>query len=190
MNAPDFLDSQAAITKFLFINDPPAKVDLCFVLGCPTPTNMKPAIELYECGLAPFIMIAGHGPAPQPVPESEIFRDYAIQRGVPADAMVLESASTNTRDNFAMSAPIIAERFGWENIATVALVTKPFHMRRAVMTARRQWPPHVRLLCRPSVEPDDCLADSWWRTEAGRGYVLNELRAIGAYALQGDLGGF
>jgi hypothetical protein len=49
-NAPDtaFLESRSAITSFLFLNDPPAPVDFCFVLGCPTATNMDPAIALYR----------------------------------------------------------------------------------------------------------------------------------------------
>ncbi len=71
---------------------------------------------------------------------------------------------------------------------TVAVATKPFHTRRALMTARQQWPAHVRLVFRPSREVDDLPADMWWQTEVGRRYVFSELRAIGTYALAGDLG--
>ncbi len=186
---PGPLDSRDAITRFLFLEDRPAPVDLCFVLGCPTPTNMEPAIDLYRQRMAPVIMISGHGPRPQEIPESKLFRDYAVARGVPAEAMVLETAASNTRENFAFSAPIIAERFGWDRIRRVALVAKPYHMRRAVMTARRQWPAHLRLLAAPSREPGDFPAATWWQTEAGRSYIFTELRAIGTYALQGDIGG-
>ncbi len=188
--APDFLASRSAITAFLFLEDPPAPVDLCFVLGCPTPSNMDPAIALYRQRLTPAIMISGHGPAPQDIPESEIFRDYALARGVPAEAILLETAATNTRDNFVLSHPIIAGRFGWEHINSVAIVSKPFHARRAIMTARAHWPAHLRLLARPSEAPDDPPAATWWQTQTGRAFVLRELQAIGTYALQGDIGGF
>lgn len=186
----DALASRAAITRFLFVEDAPQPVDLCFILGCPTPTNMDPAIALYRAGLAPFLMIAGHGPIRQPVPESVLFRDYALARHIPGEAMLIETESTNTKENFAFSEPLIAARFGWDDIRTVALVAKPYHMRRAIMTARQQWPGHLRLIARPSQRADDVLATDWWRTPTGRDFVLKELRAIGTYALQGDLGGF
>ena len=187
---PALLESREAITRFLFLADPPEPVDLCFVLGCPTPTNMDPAIALHASGFAPVVMISGHGPARQPVPESMVFRDYAVARGIPAEAMIIETEATNTKENFALSAPIIGAQLGWSRIRRVALVTKPYHMRRAIMTARQHWPAHLRLIALPSYAPDDPLAESWWQTEDGRRYVLQELRAIGTYALQNDIGGF
>ncbi len=184
------MDSRHAITRFLFVEDPPEPVDLCFVLGCPTPTNMDPAIALIALGLTPAIVISGHGPTAQPVPESQIFRDYAVARGVPAEAMVLETEATNTKENFVFSAPIIAARFGWHRVRRVALVAKPYHMRRAIMTARQHWPEHLQLIARPSQDPGDFPAATWWKTPEGRRHVMAELKAIGTYALQGDIGGF
>ncbi|MBS7812216.1 YdcF family protein [Roseococcus pinisoli] len=187
---PNLLASREAITRFLFVEDLPEPVDLCFVLGCPTPTNMDPAIALHARGFAPVIMVCGHGPAPQPVPEAVLFRDYAVARGVPESAILLETESTNTRENFVFSASIIEQRIGWDRIRRVAIVSKPYHARRALMTARRHWPAHLRLVMQPSQEPDDFLATTWWETEGGQAYVLRELSAIGTYAQKGDIGGF
>lgn len=189
-HAADPLASRAAITDFLFLEDLPEPVDLCFVLGCPTPTNMDPAIAMHVGGFAPRILVSGHGPAPQPVPEAVIFRDYAVARGIDPAAILLETEATNTRDNFAFSAPIIEARIGWARIRSVALVCKPYHARRALMTARRHWPAPLRLILRPSQEPDDVRAEDWWQTEVGRAHVLRELCAIGTYAAQDDLAGF
>ncbi len=183
-------ESRDAITRLLFIEDAPERVDLCFVLGCPTPTNMDPAIALHERGLAPLIMVAGHGPAPQKVPEAILFRDYAVKRGVPEAAIMLETKSTNTRENFAFSAPIIEKQIGWDRIRSVALVTKPFHTRRALMTARHHWPAHLRFVMQPTQEADDFPAETWWRSDVGRAFVMRELIAIGTYAQQGDIGDF
>jgi uncharacterized SAM-binding protein YcdF (DUF218 family) len=137
-----------------------------------------------------MIMVSGHGPAPQPVSEAIQFRDYALARGVPEEALILETESTNTRENFAFSAPIIERRIGWTHVRSVALVTKPYHARRALMTAQRQWPAHLRIVMQPSRRPDDLPAQSWWQTEGGRAHVLRELVAIGTYAQQGDIGDF
>lgn len=184
------MESREAITRFLFVGDPTEPVDLCFVLGCPTPMNMDPAIALHAGGFTPVIMISGHGPSRQPVPESILFRDYAVARGIPAEAMMVETEATNTKENFLLSAPIIEAQLGWSRIRRVALVTKPYHMRRAIMTARQHWPAHLKLIAQPAIDPDDPSAETWWRTESGRRFVLQELRSIGAYALQNDIGGF
>ena len=183
-------ESRSAITQFLFVEHPPESVDLCFVLGCPTPTNMDPAIALHARGWAPLIMISGHGPAPQAVPEAIQFRDYALARGVPEASIKIETEATNTRENFTFSAPIIEREIGWERIRSVALVSKPHHARRALMTARRHWPAHLRFTMQPSWEPDDPPAGTWWQTEGGRAHVLRELIAIGTYAQKGDIGDF
>jgi len=187
---PDGLESRAAITEFLFIENPPQNIDLCFVLGCPTPTNMDAAISLYERGLTSLIMISGHGPAPQAIPEAVQFRDYAIKRGIPEAAILLETESTNTLENFVFSAPIIAQHIGWSNVQSIAIVSKPYHARRALMTARRHWPAHLHLVMQPSLQADDILASNWWQTESGQAYVMRELIAIGTYAQKGDIGGY
>ncbi|HEX8679628.1 MAG TPA: YdcF family protein [Chthoniobacterales bacterium] len=183
-------ESRDAITSFLFIEDEPMPVDLCFVLGCPTPTNMDRAIEMYRKRFTPKILISGYGRELSELPECELFRRNALHHGIPASALIIEEKATNTYENFAFSRPIIDAKLGWNKIARVAIVTKPFHMRRAIMTARAQWPRHLEFLALPSREPDDVPADSWWQTEAGRNYVFAELRAIGTYAASGHLGGF
>lgn len=183
-------ESRDAITRFLFVEHPPQPVDLCFVLGNPTPTSMDPAIALHARGWAPRIMISGHGPQQQPEPEAIQFRNYAMAHGVPEAAMILETEATNTMENFTFSAPIIAREIGWDRIRDVALVCKPFHARRALMTARQHWPAHLRLIVQPGQRPDEQPASTWWETEGGRAYVLRELVAIGTYAQKGDIGCF
>lgn len=183
-------ESRRAITQFLFVEDPPEPVDLCFVLGCPTATNMDPAIALHIRGWAPLIMISGHGPVPQLVPEAILFKDYALARGIPQAAIMIETKATNTLENFTFSASIIEREIGWKHIRCVALVSKPYHARRALMTARRHWPTHLRFIMQPSLRPDDLPAETWWHTEGGRAHVLRELIAIGTYAQKGDIGDF
>jgi uncharacterized SAM-binding protein YcdF (DUF218 family) len=187
---PGFAASRDAITRFLFVRDAPRAVDLCLVLGSATLSSMAPAIDLYRRGLTPYLLISGHGPSPDQTPEWRIYRDFALEQGVPAHAILIEPHATNTKENFSFSNALIAERLGWEAVRTVAVVGKPYHMRRALMTARRQWPHPVDLLMLPCDHPDDPSAEGWWLTEEGRHWVFRELAAIGAYAASGDLGGF
>jgi uncharacterized SAM-binding protein YcdF (DUF218 family) len=187
---PTFFDSREALTKFLFLRDEPAPVDLCFVLGCPAVSSMQPAVDLYSNGLTKRILISGHGPRVVQEPECEVFKAYALERGVPEAAIFLERRATNTLENFVFSKPVIEKEFGWHNIRCIAIASKPFHMRRALMTARMHWPSHLSFIMLPSNHPDDAPADTWWKTEAGRRYVLAEIRAIGTYALEGHIGGY
>lgn len=184
------LDSRKAITQFLFLEDEPRQVDLSFVLGSPSISSIVPAVNLYQSGMTKKIVISGHGPRPNSLPEWKIYQDYAIAHGVLEQDILVETKATNTLENFVFSFDLIEEKIGWGAIKTVALSAKPFHMRRALMTARQHWPSHISYVMRPSNAPDDPPASTWWQTEGGRQFVLGELRAIGTYGLAGDLGDF
>jgi len=178
-----------AITKFLFIQDSPAKVDFAFVLGSPTLSSIEPAIKLYLCNKTTWIVISGHGPVLQDnsLTEAELYKNYAMSRGVPESRILIEARSTNTRENFEFTYDLIESQFGWNCISKVSISGKPFHMRRAFMTACTYWPDDLTLIMLPSDDPNDPPAKTWWQTEGGRRLVLRELEAVGKYALSGDL---
>ena len=190
---------RAAVTRFLHLADEPQPVDLSFVLGSASPLSIDPAIELFKAGLTKRIWISGKGPRPRrwrpfrkdrAEAESRIYQRMAIERGIPAEAIWVEDRSSNTLENFVFSAEMIDAAFGWTNIRTVSLTANPFHMRRALMTALKVWPPHLRYVMRPSNAADDPHLDEWWTSPAGRHLVMKELQSIGAYALKGDIEGF
>lgn len=188
--SPDLLASREAITRFLFVRDEPVAVDFCLVLGSATLSSLEPALDLYRRGLTSCLLISGHGPAPDQTPEWRIYRDHAVAQGVPPGAILIEPHATNTKENFALSYPIVADHFGWGAVRKVAIAGKPYHMRRALMTARRQWPDPVDLVMLPCDDPDDPSAEDWWLTESGHHWVFREIAAIAKYALAGDIGGF
>jgi hypothetical protein len=183
-------ETRAAITSFLFLRDEPAPVDFCFVLGCPDASTMRPAVDLYTKKFTSKLIISGHGPTPQSPPECEVFKEYAIGHGVPESAISLEQRASNTLENFIFSRRIIASEVGWPNTCSAAIVGKPFHMRRALMTARMHWPADLRLLMLPAASSEEETADGWWKSAKGRSYVFSELEAIGRYAMLGHIGGY
>ena len=63
-------------------------------------------------------------------------RKEALALGVPAEAIVLETESTSTRENMTSVHPLIRAR-GWRRIA---LVTSESHMLRAVGAVRKVMP--------------------------------------------------
>ena len=179
--------TQQAITEFLFLRDQPARVDICVVVGSRYAETMDGAIELWRRGWTPKILITGHGPKEGQAKEADLFQEYAIKQGVPAEAILIEREARHTRDNFELSEPIVAAELGWERVGRVAIVGKPYHMRRALMTAQKFWPPHIEYVMLPSNLPQDLKSDNWWESEWGRTRIMDELRRIGEYGAKGDL---
>ncbi|MGH9807893.1 MAG: YdcF family protein [Terriglobia bacterium] len=176
-----------AITQLLFLRHESAPVDLALVLGSPSISNMDPAIVLYKTGLTQRIVITGRGPVDEGEPEWRVYQRYAVKAEIPGEAIIIEREARSTLENFVLTEVILAREIGWERIRSIAICTKPFHTRRAYMTARRFFPGHVELLMIPPEDPGDIHATDWWQTALGRERVLHELRRIGDYALKGDL---
>lgn len=181
-------ESRVAISQFLFVSEPPAAVDVAFVCCSPTVSSLAPALSLFKSGLTSRILISGAGVTTDEVVEWRLYRDHALASGVPETSILLEKKARNTAENAAFGAALIEAELGWNRVKTVAVSAKPFHMRRALMTLRKHFPEHVRLIARPPEDPGDLSAETWWRTEWGRRRILGELGKISHYALKGDLG--
>ena len=182
------------VSRYLFLSDTPGPVDLCLVLGSPTPSNVDPAIFLYKSGYTQNIIVTGYGPttvgtADCFVPEYEKLRQRALDAGVPADVILVEKFATNTLENFVNSSKIIESHFNWSRLTGIAIAGKPLHMRRALMTARKNWPTQIKLSMLPTKTTTDLQAGTWWKSESGQRRVLTELRAISKYARKGDIQG-
>jgi uncharacterized SAM-binding protein YcdF (DUF218 family) len=117
-----------------------APADAAIVLGAavaddqPTPVfeeRLRHAVELYRSGqVRLLVMTGGTGPG-DALAESEAGRDFAIANGVPADAIVVETASRTTRQNLVNAVPLLLAR----GIDRVLVVSDPLHMRRAIRMA-------------------------------------------------------
>jgi uncharacterized SAM-binding protein YcdF (DUF218 family) len=175
-----------AIGRFLFTQDKPERVDLAFVLGSPTVNSLFPALTLFQANLTKRILISGAGQTPLGIPEWQLYRDHAVAAGVPPEALFLEQYGRNTLENFEFGAKLIEQEIGWSMISAIGLCAKPFHMQRALMTARPYIPAHVRLLAFPAEHPDNLSQASWADTPAGTERILHELGKISKYALKGD----
>ena len=95
--------------------------------------RVRRAAALYHEGLVKMIALTGAGVGGDSAVE---MRKEALALGVPAEAIVLETESTSTRENITAVAPLIRAR-GWRRIA---LVTSESHMLRALGAARKVMP--------------------------------------------------
>lgn len=76
-------------------------------------------------------------------PEADVFADIARAKGVPENAIIVESQSTNTGENVRFTYDLLHQRGlleGEGRIRTFILVQKPYMERRTYATFMKQWP--------------------------------------------------
>ncbi|WP_059008481.1 YdcF family protein [Streptomyces specialis] len=115
--------------------------------------------ELYRAGLFPtLVFTGGNSPTTEarfPRGEAVHYREYAIELGVPAEAILLEPNASNTGQNITLAREVLAA--AGIHPTTALLVSKPYMERRSFATARKLWP-DVEILCASEpLEFDDYL---------------------------------
>lgn len=152
MKSMKFLVLITAVTLFCFAlfiavdvyrfsqKDETRAADAAIVLGAavyrerPSPVfreRINHAIQLYEDGLVRKIIFTGGVGHRDQLSEAEVGRNYALARGVPQEAILIEPNSTSTLENLA-NAKLLAEQHGLDSYL---IVSTPFHMRRALSLA-------------------------------------------------------
>jgi uncharacterized SAM-binding protein YcdF (DUF218 family) len=91
----------------------------------------------------------------------------------------METVSRSTHESLLAVAPILRE----EGVRSVALVTSPYHQRRALLTARKALP-GLRIWSRPAL-PSSWSPRAWWRDAYTRRIVFSEYGKLLYYALRG-----
>ena len=134
-------------------------------VGRPSPVlraRLDHAIELWKRGLAPLLIVTGGRGDGDTTSEAAVSRRYAMRRGVPDSAIVLESKGRTTRESLQ---GVVAIMHGHAK-QDVILVSDPFHMLRLSIVARRLG---LEPLTSPTrTSPIAQSRDQNWR------YVLNE----------------
>lgn len=134
-------------------------------VGRPSPVlraRLDHAVELWKKGLAPLLIVTGGRGEGDTTSEAAVSRRYALRRGVPDSAIVLENAGRTTRESLQGVAAIMSGRSKQD----VILVSDPFHMLRLSIVARRLG---LEPLTSPTrTSPISQSRDQNWR------YVVNE----------------
>ena len=145
----------------------PASAIFCL---CSLDTRVaRRAAQLFLDGLGTYLVFSGgSGKLTATVfdkPEAEVFADIALEMGVPADKIVVESKSSNTGENVRFTRALLEER--GLDVESFALVQKPYMERRTYATFLKQWgEPTPRFsVTSPQVEfqeyPDEANPRGW-----------------------------
>ena len=121
-------------------SDQARSVDAIVVMGAaqydgrPSPqlaARLDHVVTLYAQGFAPLVVVTGGKQPTDRFTEAEASRDYLVERGVPAGAIVLESQGRSTYQSMQGVAELLQAR----GLRRVLVVTDPFHSLRSRMIA-------------------------------------------------------
>ncbi|MBX6395895.1 MAG: YdcF family protein [Alicyclobacillaceae bacterium] len=119
----------------------PRPADVILVLGAKTrgfepgpalKARLDTAVKVYRAGYAPWVMVSGGQGRPGDPKEAEVMAVYLASRGIPPEALVIESASSDTVENIVFSKRLMMSR-GWRR---AVVVTSAYHLPRALWLAR------------------------------------------------------
>jgi uncharacterized SAM-binding protein YcdF (DUF218 family) len=103
--------------------------------GRPSPVfaaRLDHAIELYEAGLAPYLVVTGGRQEGDRTTEAASARAYAVARGVPESAILAEDTGRTTLESLRN----VAALFGDHGLTSALFVSDRMHMLRVLRLAR------------------------------------------------------
>lgn len=116
---------------FLIVEDVTRSTEAIVVIGGDhKPQRVKRAVELYQQGYAPIVIISAGTlvlEGTETLPEAEVMRQQAINLGLPKDVILLEDQSNSTLENALFTKQILES----QEIKSIILVTSAYHSRRA-----------------------------------------------------------
>jgi len=115
-------------------------VDAVIVMGAaqydgnPSPVlaaRLDHVVDLWSQGIAPLVVVTGGKRPEDRFTEAEASAAYLVERGVPADAVILEDDGATTYESLQGVSEILGER----DLDEVLIVTDPYHSLRSRIIA-------------------------------------------------------
>ncbi|MCI2420436.1 YdcF family protein [Saccharopolyspora sp. K220] len=161
-------------------------VDVALGLGSRDPGVAVYTAELYHRGLFPRIVFSGAN-APTTVerfPRGEAvhYREIAIERGVPAEVIFVETDARNTGDNIALIRKFLERQR--VPVRSMLLLSRPYQQRRAYATAKKIWP-EIHFRCSAQQQSLDDHLESIGDVERVLNMLVGDTQRITVYANAG-----
>ena len=91
--------------------------------------RMEEALRQYQRH-PQLIVVCGAQGSNEPAPEAHVMRDWLVARGVPAEKILMDDASFNTRQNLENAKKVLPD-----NVERVLIVTSKYHLPRSMALA-------------------------------------------------------
>jgi uncharacterized SAM-binding protein YcdF (DUF218 family) len=180
-------DDLRRIADYIMPPFPARPSDLGFLFGTRhgVPEFCEAAYSLWQAGMFSRLLVSGGRTGSLPVSEAEMIAERLLALGLPASALILETAAMNTGENVRFGRTRVAEVLGLDAIRSVLVIGKICATRRYLMTLERHWP-GLRLSVCP-VNYFGVPAERWHEHEEFRARVLGEFEKLPRYLAAGFL---
>ena len=144
--------------------------DAIVILAGEETERVEYGVKLFKDGWArkDVIVMAG-GPLVWKYTWAGLMKDHAESLGVPARKILVEDKSRTTEEDAYYTKEILKNN----RIASVILVTSPYHSRRASIIFEKVLGKDIRIINAPA-ENSWFRVDEWWKRRRDRATVLNE----------------
>jgi len=153
MITSEIMTAAQKLWNYHHLNHVLTPADCILALGSHDLSVADRAAELYLQQLAPLVIFSGGlGNVTKGVwtePEADRFAQIAIQKGVPAEAIIIENQSTNTGENILFTQKLLHEK--GLNPRSFLLVQKPYMERRSYATFKKHWPEKNLIVTSPQI---------------------------------------
>jgi uncharacterized SAM-binding protein YcdF (DUF218 family) len=169
------------VGEYIFAPDYLLDADVAIVLGMSDWRRpVMRAVELYQEGRVRRLLFTGGYNSKIEATEATEMAAVALASRVPEADILVEPRATHTDQNMTFSRELIESSIGFAELRSILLVTIHYHIRRAIIAARRQFPSSVEIgwVCYPSRH----YSSTNWRYSAhGREHVRSEVSKIEKY---------
>ncbi len=142
------------------------------VSGGNTSARTQQAIDLYENGWAPILVMSGAAADTSGPSNAAVMRDQAVREGVPIKDIFVEDQSKNTKQNAQQTNKILRAN----NVKSAIIVTSNYHAKRTLLEFERQGQ-DITYRIKPA-EGDDQWSVWWWLNPYGWYLAISELVKI------------
>jgi uncharacterized SAM-binding protein YcdF (DUF218 family) len=153
MITPEIITLARQLWEYHHMQHELVKADCILALGSHDLRVADRATELYLQGWAPLVIMSGGlGNLTQNMwteSEADKFARIAIEKGVPADAILVENKSTNTGENILFTQQLLQQK-GLDQ-QNFIVVQKPYMERRSYATFKKHWPNKNLLVTSPQL---------------------------------------
>lgn len=190
MACPQTIENLQVIWDYLGLHMEPERADCIVGFGNFNDNIARRAAELYHQGFAPKVLFTGglgrNTLGVLPEPEAERFARVAMECGVPEEAIIRETRSTNTAENILFTKSMLVELdLPHDHILAVH---QPFMERRICAALGVYWPEVKVTVTSPRVTIESYLADSVRQgitEQAAIEVIVGDFQRIDVYAKEG-----
>jgi uncharacterized SAM-binding protein YcdF (DUF218 family) len=186
LDDPQISHAVETLWNYHDLHHEPRATDVGIGLGSHDLSVATTTAELYNRGMFPLVVFTGaNSPTTaQRFPRGEAvhYREHAIELGVPADAILIDDAATNTGENITNTRRLLVAAD--QTPRTVTLITRPYQQRRAYATCRKLWP-DVEPVCAATALPLDDYVASIGDEARVINMLVGDTQRIDVYAERG-----